>query len=272
MVKGILTADSTTHTSNTKTQLNNANSVTMPIWARCLRTVSAWGVLGGFLTAAQPTVIKYYLESNDATVVPYEWVPNSLASSLQGTTTASQPMTPIEKFPVHAPLRGGEDFQLYAEPQTAITNAVWSGVAIVVSDMKDKRQKFAKVGTYTSTGTTACTDVAGTAYTLNGCESIVEVYGHTAFTTVVANLPIQGSFRFASSDFKTAVPLRFAFQPTAGALSTTAIPYNAGVIRYKVDVPTQISCALTDYGYFDTIATTAGRWITGVLFEKLNFP
>ena len=272
MVRGILTADTTSIGAGTsKTQLNGANNVTMPIWARSLDTVHGWIGEGTVITAAQPSIVKFHLESTDATVMPYKWYPMVLPSVLLGAQIYNPTTPPIEEYPVFCPLHGGEDFQLYGEAQVAPTAALYAGCALVVSDNKIDRQRFAEVGTYTSTGTTASTDVPGTAYTLNGSERIVEVQAQVVNTTVVIAKPVQGRIKLSSGDFKTAVPLQFSFAPIGSVLGASAVPYNNGVLRYTVDVPTQISCTLQDNAYFETVNSTAGGFVTGVLFQKINF-
>lgn len=274
MKKGLIVADGTSlGTGTTKTQLHGGNNLTMPAWTQCIESITPWLLQGTTIAATQYLAAKFTVESDDVACTPYNIVPYHQQSSLQGVATqVAGKHPPLETFDCNIPLHGGEDMKLYGTMLLANTAASYGGATLAITDAKLDRQLFAEVGTATSTGTTAATEVAGTAYTINGAENIVEVYGHVGATTVVAAKPVTGYIRLESSDFKAAVPCKFEFQAQGSGLSTTITSYSPGVIRYKVDIPTQKSCTIKDYFYGNTISTTAGSWISGVLFHKLDFP
>ena len=273
MTKGLIVASNSSlgAAGTTKTQLNGANPVTLPAWVKCVNSIWGSGAGATVVTQAEPQTIKFYLESDDVSLNPYVWSPIAQGSVLSGAAINWRTTPALEEFQVNAMAQGGEDLKVWGQQLTNQTAASYAGATISISNTKSGRQKFAQTGTYTSSGTTASTWVSGTAYTITGAERITEVYGYVVSTTVVAAKPHNGYFKLESSDFKAAVPLKFLVNPFSGALSTSSRPNNFGIIRYDVDVPTELSCTITDAFYTTTASSTAGKFLDGIVYEKVGY-
>lgn len=267
MVMATLNATGTSlGTGTTKTQLNGGSNVTMPAWARELVAIAPYAVLDT-VTGDESLLVKIALESDDVAINPFEVLANPVEGA--DATSGESFVGLLPDFPVHCPLKGGEEIAVYGTCLASNTAAPYAGVTMVVADRRTGRQKFAKVGTLTGTGTAAA-EVAGTAYSIHGSERIVEVYGTVKTITKAASNPIVGYIRLQSNDFKVAVPLKYAFQPISGALGGVGCRNNAGIKRFPVEVPTNTTCTVQDYANFDLAPASAGSFITGILFEKVG--
>lgn len=267
-------------TSTTKTQLNGGSNVTMPSWARSIVAFVPYATIVT-MTASETYDKKCIVESDDLTVEPYEMLLTPQPGGL-GTTHDVHSCTP-EKFVANFPLEGGEDIKVYGQCLVGNTAAPEMGCTIVVSNLpaglKNRgaagwlgRQRFGKVGTYTSTGTTSDTETAGTAFTIHGAERIIEVYGCVAHnTTWTASDPQVGFFRLSSSDFKVAAPLKYAVTPCPAGLGTIGTPSMDQDIRFPVSIPVNQSCTIQDYFTNEYTLAVAGKFCSALFFEKIGF-
>lgn len=252
-------------TANVKTPINTAKPVVMPSWARNLVSITpyiACDVLDGQLTL----IAKIILESQDVALDPCIVLTNAISGY---HTTSGQPyQPPNETFKVNCPLKGGEEINVYGTLLTSFTGPNYVGCDIVVSDQPPaERQRFYQVGTITASGTAAAT-VDGTAYNIHGSDRIVELLGNAHHEVSGATVVVFGSFKFTSNDLVRSCPMQYGFEPISGDVGDISGPHNTGIIRYEVDVPTHTSCTLQDSAIFDVAPSAAGRFITGVVFNK----
>lgn len=268
MTMGILTATATSlGTGTTKTQLNGGSAVTMPSWAKELVAVVPYMTLVT-MTASQALIAKLELESTDCHIQPFECAPTPQQGGL-GTTHDVHAATP-DIFEVHCPLQGGEEINVYGTALISNTVAPYMGASLVVSSVRTGRQIFRKCGTLTNSATTAG-ETAGTAYTINGSEQIIEVCGLTAKKdTMTASQPCHGFVRLQSSDFKVAVPLKFLVTPQPAGLGTIGTPSIGGLARFPVRVPTNSTCNIQDYFTNGTTLTAAAEWLSQVAFYQVG--
>jgi len=253
-------------TANVETLLNGTTNVVMPSWARELVDVSPY-IASDSTTVNLCQAAKLVLKSDDVAITPYEVLCNPVSG--YDATDGICYHAPIETYEVHCPLKGGEEIQVYGTTLTSYTGEVYVGATLTVADHRTGRQRFSKVGTYTGSGTSAA-EVAGTAYTIHGSEKLIEAYGMLADIVKAAANMISGHFRLASNDFKVAVPLKFGCNPISGAIGTVDGPLLNGPSRVNLSIPTNTTCSIQDYCYFDLAPTAAGNFITGVAFYKVG--
>jgi len=147
------------------------------------------------------------------------------------------------------------------------TGALTTAMEIRISDQPPVfPQRHAKCGTLTSSGTTASSDVAGTAYQITGGSRIVELMGVFGHTTVAAASAVTGYFKFTSSEYRLSMPVKMMLDPVSTGLGTlqTTNPRNT---RSPVDIPIQSPATIQDYLYMGLAPTVAGNWVTGVIYE-----
>ena len=251
-------------TSTAKTKLGGA-SVILPAWAKSVLAVIPQ------VTIDVPTVSESVLpllevESNDVSIMPYQVLVNPLNAVLGAT------VGPLnlgnEKYVMGAPVNGGEQIDVYMTPLVANTAAPNGGCAVVVSNMPaGHKQRHAKVGTLTSSGTTASSDVAGTKYNFSGARHIVELMGMFGHGTIAAADAVNAYIKFTSSEFDGISDSRLPLEPIAGGLSTIFATCTK-VARAPVDIPVmdgQVN--IQDYLYMGLAPASAGKFISGVIYE-----
>jgi len=137
---------------------------------------------------------------------------------------------------------------------------------VISSEPPAFTQRHAKLGTLTATGTTASTDVAGTAYTFTAGHRLIEVVGLVVSGAIVISKPFAGYIRFESSEFAAPTPLKLLLNPIQGVIGTGAAPV-LGVSRKSVDVPVRAPTTIQEYANFAVISSTAGSFVSGVIYE-----
>jgi len=250
-------------TGVTKTLLGGKTLV-LPEWARSI--VAIIPVVNiDVPTVSESVLAKCILESEDFTVGPYEVLAAPIGACL-GATVAPFIATP-ERYLVNCPVVGGSKLNVYGQALVANTAApVMSCTVIVSSELPDGPQRFAKMGTLTSTGTTASTDVAGTEYSFSKGRTIVELFGAVVPDTIAAADALQGHFRFSSSEFERPTPAKVAINPVPGGLSTIFSSKLDGVTRQPVKIPVNAGQVnIQDYLYLDLAPAAAGNFVTGVI-------
>ncbi len=253
-------------TGTAKTKLGAAN-VILPAWAKSILAVIPVGVIDT-VTAAQSLITSCELESDDVPINPYQVLPAPIAGLL-GASGGGLFAGKAEQYAVGCPVNGGEQIAVSMTALVLNTSAPYGGAALVISNMPaGHAQRHAKIGTLTSTGTTASSDVAGTRYNFSGAKHIVELIGAVVPTTVAAADGILGYIKYTSNEFDQAVPLKLPVNPIAGGLGTLNISFIDGVSRAPVDVPVspgQVN--IQDYLYMGLAPGTAGNFVDGVIYE-----
>ena len=251
-------------TGTAKTQLGGS-SVILPSWAKSILAVIPQ------VTIDVPTVSESVLpllevESNDVSIMPYQVLVSPINATLGATVGALN--LGNEKYAVGAPVQGGEQIDVYMKALVANTAAPNGGCGIVVSDRPaGHKQRHAKVGTLTSSGTTATSDVAGTRYNFSNAKHIVELMGMFGHGTVAAADAINAYIKFTSSEFDGISDARLPLEPIAGGLSTIFSTCTK-VARAPVDIPVfdgQVN--IQDYLYMGLAPAAAGNFLSGVIYE-----
>lgn len=258
-------------TSTTETQLNGTSPVSLPESARSIRRIMPITAVVT-PTAAETVIAQITLKSDDFPVVPYNVLapiaPASLAKA--GFCLTSK----TEMWPVNANVSGGAKLNVYGTALVANTAAPYLGCAIEVSThaLPGIPRTMAKLGTVTSTGTTAAATVAGTAYTFTGGTRLKEVYGVVVPATVAAVKPCAGHFKIESTEFDPNVPVTYPFSGPQGALSTDATtPSNIqpiiNIAKFPCDIGIKKSLTrIQDYCVTTLVSSSAGNFITGILY------
>lgn len=251
-------------TGTTKTLLGGANLI-LPDWARSIVAVRPV-VNIDVPTASESVIAKLILESDDFNVGPYEVLAAPLGACL-GATVAPFAAKP-EYYPVNCPVSGGQ-LKIYGQALVANTAAPVMSCAVVVSNQPPKgKQKYAKMGTLTSTGTTASTEVSGTTYNFTKSTRITELFGVIAPDTVQAADALSGYIRYNSTEYTHVTPAKLELNPSPGGLSTIFSSKIDGVSREPVSIPTNTGqVTIQDYLYMDVAPTAAGSFVSGVIFE-----
>lgn len=251
-------------TGTTKTLLGGAN-MTLPDWARSIVAVRPV-VNIDVPTVSESVIAKLVLESDDFNVGPYEVLASPVGACL-GATVAPFAAKP-EYYPVNCPVSGGQ-LKIYGQALVANTAAPIMSCAVVVSNQPPTgKQKYAKMGTLTGTGTVAATEVAGTSYNFTKSSRITELFGIVAPDTVEAADALSGYIRFSSTEFTHVTPAKLELTPSPGGLSTIFSSKIDGVSREPVSIPTNSGqVTIQDYLYMDVAPHAAGSFIGGLMFE-----
>lgn len=257
--------DTSIGTGTTKTLIGGANLI-LPTWAKSIiAIIPTLTVVTP--TATQSVSAKLIVESDDLKISPLELLPAPVGAILGATTSVF--IAKPERYLVNIPVEGGEQIKLYGQALVANTAAPYMGCSVVVSDQPPTGpQRFAKVGTLTSTGTTAGTDVNGTSYQFTKGTKIVELVGEFLPGTVAASDGVCGYIRFESSEFAKPTPCKLPLNPAPGNLSTLIATLIPGVSRIPVDIPVKEGpVTIQDYLRMTLAPNGAGNWVSGVIFE-----
>lgn len=252
-------------TGTTKTLLGG-KSLILPEWAKSIVAIIPIVTID-VPTAGESVIAKCTLESEDFTVGPFEVLASPISACL-GATIAPSVSEP-ERYLVNCPVPGGAKLDIYGEALVANTAApVMSCTVIISSEPPTGKQRFSKMGTLTSTGTTASTDVPGTPYAFSKGREIVEIIAVVAPDTVAAADAMAGYVRLYSSEFARSTPCKMPFHPIPGGLSTIFSTKLDGVSRLPVRIPLEAGQKnISDYLYMDLAPAAAGSWISGVIVE-----
>jgi hypothetical protein len=218
-------------------------------------------------TAAQPIAAEAYLESDDVKLVPYHVFPQPIGSSLLLSIGQAQGAIKDTLYPVNCPVKGGEQIKCYGKGLFDHTIEPYMGVLIIYSDQPpDKPQVFAKIGTFTNTGTAAAR-VTGSGITVVGGRRLIEIMGFAVGTTVAALKGIAGHIDLACEGFTPAWALHLPINPISGQVDTDIQENCAGVSRLQVDIAMADKCVINDGFTLAVALTTTGNWIVGVLYN-----
>ncbi|MBS7252230.1 MAG: hypothetical protein KIH08_16825 [Candidatus Freyarchaeota archaeon] len=251
-------------TGTTKTQLGGQD-ITLPADAKCIVGIVPY-ICSVTPTAGEAVIAKCELESDDFTIQPYAVPFPPIAGHLSTAGNAEHFVPPLKVWEVYCPVKGGDRLRVYGTALASNTVAPYAGCGIIISDqMPEKPQVKAKMGTLTSTGTTVG-EVAGTAYTFTGGTNIIGVYGIVVNATVSASKPYIGYIRLSSSEFEKAFPMKFPVQPLATGLGAEINCALSDVIVHRVDMPIKSPTTIQDYFKLEVGLTTAGKFVTGVLY------
>lgn len=261
---GLELAEYTVMAGTAKTQLNNGNDLILPAWARSIIAIEVNVALEVPVTVEDGIVAATYLESDDFNVAPFE----VLAAPLGGfVTEGGSSVSRKETYPVNAAVNGGDRLRVYGKNFTTVTTDAEMAVQVIISsEPPGFTQKHAKIGTFTTAGTTIDSDVAGTAYTFTAGHRITELMGILAPLTATTIQALIGYVRFESSEFGAPVPLKLLLNPV-NAIVTTGTVDIGGVSRAKVDVPVRSPTTIQDYLNMAIESSGNGSFITGVIFE-----
>lgn len=256
----------------TETQIGAA-ALSIPKWAKMIVGVEV-ACVPDALTTGEPVLATAAVKSNDLSLTPFEVLPAPMSAGL--TSSISGFLGKPEKYAMNVPCQGGEEVSVYqtggfdhtAEPYASahlmVANQEW-----VARFGKGLRQRHAKVGTVTSTATTASTLVKGTKYNFSGAEHIVELYGTAVLGTVAAGDGLTGYIEYQSSEFDGVSAVQLPLNPIPACLGSYNIVSNVdGVSRMPVHIPLfggQIN--IQDYAFFGLIPAAAGRFVDGVIYE-----
>ena len=250
-------------TGTTKTLLGGSN-LTLPDWARSI--VSVKPVVNiAVPTVSESVLAQLILESDDFNIGPYEVLAAPISACL-GTTIAPFVGAP-EVYPVNCPVDGGQ-LKVYGKALVANTTAPTMSCSIKISSAPPVGpQHFAKMGTLTSSGTTASTEVAGTPYQFSKAVRITELMGCYVPDTIEAADDVTGYIRYSSSEFSHVTPAKLELHALPGGLSTIFASKLDGVSREPVSIPVNGGQTnIQDNLYMDTAPVAAGNWISGVMF------
>lgn len=265
----------TNMTGTTKTQLGGATLI-LPKWARSIMALVPYA-LNDVSVAAISVISLAEVESNDVNLVPFQVFPAPVGSLLG---TINNLVSRPEKYQMNAPVVGGEQVNVYGTclvtPGATLT--AYMGATLVVSDtpvvqadgVTPAPQKRAKVGTVTSTGTTANSDVAGTRYNFSGGKHITELQAVMTPAVRAASDGIGGYFKYTSNEFVGVSDTRLPMTPVCGGIATIDTGFVDGPSRLPVDIPLAPGMGqvnIQDYAYFGLAPAGAGNFATGVIYE-----
>ena len=250
-------------TGTDKILLGGAN-ITLPDWAKSIVEVRPI-VNIDVPTVSESVLAQLILESDDFNIGPYEVLAAPISSCL-GATIAPFVAKP-EVYPVNCPVNGGQ-LKVYGKALVANTAAPVMSCSIKISSASPRGpQHFAKMGTLTSSGTTASTEVAGTQYQFSKGRKITELFGALVPDTVAAADALTGNIRFSSSEFAHVTPAKLELNPCVGGLSTIFSTKIDGVSREKVSIPVNGGQTnIQDNLYMDLAPAAAGNWVSGCMF------
>lgn len=249
-------------TGTTRTKIG---SITLPQWCRSILGVIPY-IAEITPTTVQSVSAKLELESDSLNLKPFEVLAAPIGAGLGATFNT---LTGKEQYLVGKNTTGGEVVDFYGTALVANTVAPEMKAALILSDKPSPfPQRRAKLGTLTSTGTTADTDVPGTAYQISNASRIVELQGIIHPKTIAAGDAFLGIIKFESSDFALNSPLELPMYPLSFGLGATGSMHIPGVSRLNVDMPVKPGqVTIQDNMYADILMAAAGSFIDGVIYE-----
>jgi hypothetical protein len=247
--------------------LIGGGSLKLPAAAKSILAIIPYVAAPGGNTAGEPIIAKVSLVSDDFPVAPYT-VPCQVIGSSLGKS-GIQPLEEAPTYPVNCPVKGGSELKIYGAGLIDHTIEPYVAVTVVIGDFYAAPQFHAKLGTVTSTGTSA-TEVAGSGIRLTGCRAIKKVAGFAVGGTVSEKTGIMGKFRLSSAGFKGMGDVEFAAEPISGVLKTDASTASAQeyakLTMVDVDVPVTDPIDINDYFTLAVALSAAGKWAVGLIY------
>lgn len=272
MTRPIISALHTGYTSlglsTAKTQLGGA-AVILPSWAKSILAVKpAVNIFDP--TTAEGVITSCDVESNDLSLMPFQVLPAPIASCLLGSASVQLKVNKPEIYSMGVPCGGGEQVSVYETALVANTAAPTGGATLIVSNMPAGHpQRHAKIGTLTSTGVTATSDVAGTRYNFSSARHIIELQAAMIGSLVTTVRGWMGYVKYTSNEFEGVADVKMELNPIAGGQGADITQSVDGTTRQIVDIPVSSGQVnIQDYAYFGVVSpTTAGNFVTGVIYE-----
>jgi len=229
-----------------------------------------------FVTAEAPDpadsiVGVFDIIGSDFKYQPCEWL-GPVASGKLGAIDQLE-TTPMQFWPIHAPLNGNEKLDVGYEPCSAIASDGEAGVTFVFSTMRTGKPVIhGKFSREVATGTTVSTDTPLTDLSISGARKMLEVVGVmvSGTGTVVADEECAGRLTVKCTQWDPIQSIRFFHEPmhaieaTSGCTKVKAItklPFNA---RFKSPQATIQANAIND----DALSN-AGVYVYGVRYLGL---
>jgi len=170
-------------------------------------------------------------------------------------------------YPINAKVNGGENIDCYGKGLLDHTIEPYMGVLLIYSSEPPKKpQCYAKIGTYTDTGTAAAR-VTGSNISVVGGHRLIEIFGMALGTTVAALKGIAGHIDLQSEGFTPSWKLHLPVNPISGQVDTDIQEACAGVSRLPVDIAMASKCTINDGFTLAVAVTTTGDWIAGVIYN-----
>lgn len=271
MTTGVIRTGNSTSlgTGTTRTEITPTSGLFMPDDAKVLLDIES-AMASITPTAAQSITAKLELASSSIkNLTPFNALFPITGSGLGATYNT---LTKRETWEVNAPLKGGEALHVWGTALVANTVAPEAQAWITVSnDMNDLRgpQYHAELGTITSTGTVADTDVFGTKYSLSGPRMITQLFGAVHTKVIAAGDMVIGEIKYVSSEFMDSYDQALPLNPMSFGLGATGSYLIPGISRKNVKIPIKPNANqvnIQDALNFGGVIASAGSFIDGVVY------
>jgi len=253
--------------SSTTAQLLGGAALELPDAARTILAMIPFITSPAGNTANEPVVGEAYLESEDVGIIPFHVLAQPIGASLLKSTTQTQGDMKDVMYPVNCPVKGGESISCYGKGLFDHTIEPYMGVLLIYSSSPpSKPQCYAKIGTFTNTGTAAAR-VTGSNISVVGGRRLIEIFGLAVGTTVAALKGLSGHVDLTCEGFTPAWTLHLPINPASSQVDTDIQEAIAGVARLQVDIAMKSKCVINDGFTLAVALTTTGNWIVGVLYN-----
>lgn len=249
-------------TGTTETQLGGGN-LSLPAWAKSIVAVRPH-LHVDTPTEGEPVIAKLTLKSDDFHIQPYS-VLCPPSDSVLGAT-ANTLVGESGWYIVNCPVSGGSELGVYGQALASNTAAPYMSAEFIIADSREAGQRFAKVGTLTSTAAVGVA-AAESEYTLTGGKILKEVCGCVVHTTLAAADAIAGTFSYMSNDMQRPTPISLITNSISGILGTAGGSLIPGIARAAVDIPIKSPCMFSNQLTLKIAPGTAGKFVTGVLYQ-----
>lgn len=275
MTTGVIRTGNSTGigTGTTKTEISPTAGLFMPSDGKVLLAVKT--SLGSILATADQTIsARLDVESADIrNMTPYEvlFAPLGSIDAIGSYGGTGFRFNGQETYKINAPLTGGEALHAYATALVANSTTAPEAQAffIVSNDMRSMSAPHlhAKLGTFTASGNTADTDVAGTKYSFSGGRAIVELFGEFHPLAAAAADMVIGEIKYSSSEYVDSMPVTLPLIPMSTGLGSTVGWLIPGISRQEVYVPVKPGQVnIQDYFNFGGALGAQGDFIDGVMY------
>jgi len=222
-------------------------------------------------TADKMYITQIELESADTDLAPTK-IAVFMASAEDASTTAASATMIYKTYDLHTPIEGGDVIQAFGTNLTDPTDDAEIGAHVLMSDIRTgmKQVFWTNPAAMNAYGTGADAYVAGATYRFNNSLRLVNCYACAGVNGTRTVTDSQGgSFKLESPDFKTKLRQEYGYQTVFEndlALGHGAAPTT---LLWDVDVPTELTVAITEYLDNEVISSAAGvSWISGVGYNK----